>query len=74
MNIFNTLRSEYRAAADKAAFQMNVCVQSQADEKTLEKMDAAINKYVMYVNCLGILEQLEKSYQKSTLDNNEDES
>jgi hypothetical protein len=67
MDIFNVLRSEYNANATKAAFEMNMCIQKQIDEKSLESMDRAIRNYVSSMNCIGVLDQLEKSYNKSPL-------
>lgn len=74
MDIFQVLRSEYKANVDKASFDMNVCIQKQIDEKSLDNIDRAIRNYVSAINCLGVLEQLEKSYKNSPLneETNED--
>jgi hypothetical protein len=74
MDIFGALRSKYRAGADKAAFEMNMCFQKQMDEKSLDNMDRAIRAYALSMNCLGVLEQLEKSYNNSQLKETEDEN
>lgn len=73
MDIFGVLRSEYKAKVDKAAFDMNMCVQKQMDEKSLDLMDKAIRNYALSVNCLGVLEQLEKSYSQSELNEGKNE-
>lgn len=74
MDIFQALRSKYKANIDKAAFDMNMCVQRQMDENSLDDMDNAIYNYAISVNCLGVLDQLEKSYKNSPLneETNED--
>lgn len=74
MDIFGVLRSEYKANVDKAAFEMNMCVQKQMDEKSLDNMDRAIRAYALSMNCLGVLDQLEKSYNNSQLKETEDEN
>lgn len=63
MDIFGAARGWYNQILTEAAFDVNVCVQSQDSDECLKKMVNAVRRYRESSDSLKVIDQLEEAYK-----------
>tara|TARA_B100000287_G_C20565376_1_gene754269 strand:- start:342 stop:557 length:216 start_codon:yes stop_codon:yes gene_type:complete len=58
MNLIEATESQLRATLDRCAFEINVCVQDQAENNRYDKFAATLKEYAETATALEVLEKV----------------
>ncbi len=63
MNLIESVESQIRATLDKYAFEINVCVQDQAQNNRYDQLMLALEEYAKAASRLEVLEKVKSQIQ-----------
>lgn len=73
MNIVECVESQLRATLDKCAFEINICVQDQAQGDRYQQLTSALHEYAKAATSLEVLQKIKAQMpdETPTVDENE---